>query len=434
MSYIIIIISTINLILVVILLFRKIDFSSLAKEISRTNDVLKQEMVLNREEMRKTLRENREEQANSFRMFETSVRSILTENAENSQKQSEKLINKLDEKLKNLAEDNLKTLNELRNMLDQKLKTLSEENTKKLDEMRMVVDEKLQTTLEKRFNESFKLISDRLEQVHKGLGEMQSVTFSVNELRKSFLNVKSRGMIGEIQLTSILEEILPSEFYIKNAQVKYGTNERVEYAIKLPGNSDDGSPLLLPIDSKFPIEDYIRLIDAMETVQSQEELQPFTKAFDDEIKKNAKTIKDKYINPPVTTDFAIMFVPSESIYSQITRREELFFHLYNNLKILVVGPLNLAAFINSLSFGFRTLTVQKYSQEVWKLLGEVKNQFTKFGDLLARTKKNLESSTKVIDEAEKRSRLIEKKLNKVQQVTPQDEFDYMIELDEEGEN
>ena len=432
MIYIIILISSINLVLLAFLLFRKIDFSGLVKEISKTNDVLKQEMALNREEMRKTLRENREEQANSFRVFEGSVRSILTENGENSKNQSEKMINKLDEKLRYLMEENSKTLNELRNLLDQKIKNLTEENAKKLDEMRLVVDEKLQTTLEKRFNESFKLISDRLEQVHKGLGEMQSVTFSVNELRKSFLNVKSRGVIGEVQLTGILEEILPPKFFIKNAQVKFGTNERVEYAVKLPGNSDDDTPLLLPIDSKFPIEDYIRLIEATESALTREELLPYYKAFDDEIKKNAKVIRDKYINPPSTTDFAIMFVPSESIYSEITKRDELFYHLYNNLKILVVGPINLAAFLNSLSFGFRTLTVQKHSQDVWKLLGDVKNQFGKFGDLLAKTKKNLESSTKVIDEAEQRTRMIEKKLNKVQSVPAQQEFEFVTEDDGGG--
>jgi DNA recombination protein RmuC len=288
--------------------------------------------------------------------------------------------------------------------------------------MRNVVDEKLQATVEKRFNESFKLISERLEQVHKGLGEMQSLASGVGDLKKVLTNVKMRGNLGEIQLGAILEQILSPEQYEQNATVRNGNLERVEYAVKLPGRNDDNKPLLLPIDSKFPNEDYQRLLDAYENMTglTPRDMETAAKQFENSVKKNARDIRDKYINPPVTTDFAIMFVPTEGLYAEILRRTGLFETLQRDYKITVVGPTNLVAFLSSLQMGFRTLAIEKRSGEVWEILGAVKTQFGKFGDILDKTRKKLQEATNVIEDAGKKSRTIERKLRTVQEL-PQEQ-------------
>jgi DNA recombination protein RmuC len=357
--------------------------------LSKIDSLIREEFGRNREENRNASKENREELNNSFKLLGDSL---------------------------------TKTVANLSEMLTNSLKSLQEENSRKLEDMRKVVDEKLQETVEKRFNESFKLISERLEQVHKGLGEMQSLASGVGDLKKVLTNVKTRGNLGEIQLGAILEQILSPEQYEQNAIIKESSQERVEYVIKLPGRSSDNRSLLLPIDSKFPNEDYQRLIEAYDNLANlnARDVDLIAKQFENSVKKNAKDIRDKYINPPVTTDFAIMFVPTEGLYAEILRRTGLFEILQRDFKITVVGPTNLVAFLSSLQMGFKTLAIEKRSGEVWEILGAVKTQFSAFGDILEKTKKKLQQATNVIDLAGVRSRAIERKLRTVQEL-PQEQ-------------
>lgn len=335
--------------------------------LSRLDPLMREEFARSREESGKSLRDNREELSQSMK--------------------------------------------EIRETVEGRLKIIGDDNAKRLEEMRTTVDEKLQESVEKRFNESFKLISERLEQVQRGLGEMQTLASGVGDLKRVLTNVKTRGNLGEIQLGAILEQILSPEQYVQNAAVKQGSLERVEFAVRLPGQ--DGKPLLLPIDSKFPIENYQRLQDAIE---ANVDVDSAARQFEASVKKNAKDIRDKYINPPVTTDFAIMFVPTEGLYAEILRRNGLFELLQRDYKITVVGPTNTAAFLSSLQMGFRTLAIEKRSSEVWELLGGVKTEFGKFGDVLDRVKNRLDAASKEIDSAGVRSRAIERKLRGVEEL------------------
>ncbi|GHS86808.1 hypothetical protein FACS189487_01760 [Campylobacterota bacterium] len=284
------------------------------------------------------------------------------------------------------------------------------ENAKKLDEMRKTVDERLQSSIEKKFNESFNLIGERLEKVHLGLGEMQKLARDVGGLKSALTNVKTRGTFGEIQLGAILEQILSKEQYYEQRAI--GENRRVDFAVRLPGGSDE--ELLLPIDSKFPIEDYYRLSEAYEQNADKETIDELRKNLEVCVKATAKSISEKYINPPLTTDFALMFLPSESLYAEVLRSRGLFEFLQEKYKITVAGPANIAAFLNSLRIGFKTLAIEKRSGEVWSLLGKVKKDFGDFGDILDRVKKQLNAATNAIDDAGTRTRAIERKLKGVE--------------------
>jgi len=306
--------------------------------------------------------------------------------------------------------------------LDTQLKEIRTENEKKLDEMKKTVDENLKTTVEKRFDESFKLINERLEQVHKGLGEMKQLASGVDDLKKVLANVKTKGTLGEIQLGSILEQILSPGQYEAQMSVKDGSLERVDYAIKLPDKNSMNGTLLLPIDSKFPTEDYQRLLDASGTGV----FESASAAFEASVKKSAKDIHDKYINPPKTTDFAIMFVPAEGIYAEIVRRTVLFEFIRNTYKVTVVGPTNLSAFLSSLQMGFRTLAIERRSNEVWEILGAVKMEFKKYGDLMDSIKKKIDSAAKEIDTVGTRTRAIERKLRSVEEL-PEGEGGLLLE-------
>lgn len=323
-------------------------------------------------------------------------------------------------------------LNAIRDTLDAKFKNIQEDNGKRLDEMRRTVDEKLQESVEKRFNESFKTISERLDLVHKGLGEMQTLANGVGDLKKVLSNVKARGNLGELQLAALLEQCLAPDQYVVNAAVKPNSPERVEFAIKMPGAQNDStSSVLLPVDSKFPVEDYQRLLEAYDN-SSPDELKSVQKSFETVVKKCANEIRSKYINPPLTTDFALMFVPSEGLYAEILRRPGLFEHLQHELKIAVVGPSNLLAFLNSLQMGFRTLAIEKRSSEVWSLLGAVKTEFGKFGDILDKTRNKLESAVREIDNAGVRTRAIERKLRTVQELPAPDAVKMLSDEDPEA--
>ncbi|MCQ2251324.1 MAG: DNA recombination protein RmuC [Bacteroidales bacterium] len=314
-------------------------------------------------------------------------------------------------RLKELYELSESTGKTNREEMQKSLKEIRDENKAKLDEIRVLVDDKLKETLETRFNQSFKLISERLEQVSKGLGEMHGLAEGVGDLKRVLSNVKTRGNMGEVELGNILEQILSPEQYLVNACVEEDSQRRVEFAVKLPGSDPDGKPVLLPIDSKFPIEDYQRLLDAYD---NGGDIEKEGARFEASVKKCAAEINYKYIIPPATTDFAIMFVPTEGLYAEILRRTGLFETLRREYKITVTGPANLAAFLSSLQMGFRTLAIEKRSSEVWKLLSQVKTEFTNFGDILDKTRKKLNEAANVIDSAGVRSRAIERRLRDVE--------------------
>ena len=382
--------------------------------ISKIDPLIRDEFGRNREESGRSFKENREELNQSFKLLSDTMTKTIAE-LSNAQKGQFELFSNRQEQNRKDSETNLK---EIRETVEKKLQTLQEENSRKLEEMRKVVDEKLQETVEKRFNESFKLINERLEQVHKGLGEMQSLASGVGDLKKVLTNVKTRGNLGEIQLGAILEQILSPEQYEQNAVVRENSMERVEYVVKLPGKNEDDKSLLLPIDSKFPNEDYQRLLEAYEnsTDISARDREVVVKQFENSVKKSAKDIRDKYINPPVTTDFAILFVPTEGLYAEILRRTGLFECLQRDYKITVVGPTNLVAFLSSLQMGFKTLKIEKHSSEVWNVLSGVKTEFNKFGTILEKTKTKLQQAANEIDQVGVRSRAIERKLRTVQEL------------------
>jgi DNA recombination protein RmuC len=320
----------------------------------------------------------------------------------------------------------------MKKAIDDQLKEIRAENERKLEEMRKTVDENLKTTVEKRFDESFKLISDRLEQVHKGLGEMKQLASGVDDLKRVLSNIKTKGTLGEIQLGTILEQIMSPGQYEAQRSVKDGSLERVDYVIKLPDKNSMNETLLLPIDSKFPTENYQRLLDAYESGMSENDMRGISNAFESSVRKFAKDIHDKYINPPKTTDFAIMFVPTEGLYAEIVRRTELFETLRNTHKVTVVGPTNLAAFLSSLQMGFRTLAIERRSNEVWELLSAVKTEFGKYSSLMESIKKKIDSAAKEIDTVGTRSRAIERKLRSVEEL-PGEGSSAALEMDENAD-
>jgi DNA recombination protein RmuC len=317
------------------------------------------------------------------------------------------------EQLRALADGNDKRMAEVRQTVENKLAAIQADNGLRLEQMRATVDEKLHATLEQRLGESFKQVAERLEQVHKGLGEMQSLARDVGSLNRVLTNVKTRGIFGEVQLAALLEQVLTTEQFATNVATLPGSNERVEFAIRLPGQRSDGVPLWLPIDAKFPREDYERLLDA------QERADPIAaevagKAIENRLKLEARSIHDKYVAPPHTTDFAILFVPTEGLYAEALRRPGLMEVLQREHKVMLCGPTTLLATLNSLQMGFRTLALEKRSAEVWEVLGAVKTEFAKFGDVLARTKKKLEEASNTIGDAEQRTRAMSRQLKNVE--------------------
>jgi DNA recombination protein RmuC len=301
---------------------------------------------------------------------------------------------------------------EIRQTVETRLESLQKDNAEKLEKMRATVDEKLHETLEKRLGESFKQVADRLEQVHKGLGEMQTLAAGVGDLKRVLTNVKSRGTWGEVQLGMLLEQTLTREQYEANVATKPGSRDRVEFAIKLPGRDSD-SPVWLPVDSKFPVEDYDRLVQAAERADPQA-VEEAAKALEAQLRNEARTIRDKYVDPPATTDFAILFLPTEGLYAEALRRPGLADALQRDFRVSIAGPTTLSAILNSLQMGFRTLAIEKRSSEVWAVLGAVKTEFGRFGEVLAATKRQLQTVTRSIDQAEVRTRAMERQLKGVE--------------------
>jgi DNA recombination protein RmuC len=336
----------------------------------------------------------------------------------------------LAQQLAQLIEANDRRFAEVRATLEARLKDIEATNAAKLEEMRRTVDEKLHATLEQRLGESFKLVSDRLEQVHRGLGEMQTLAAGVGDLKKVLTNVKTRGTWGEVQLESLLEQILTPDQYAKNVATVPKSSDRVEFAIKLPGRMESGNgqggttPVWLPIDAKFPREDYERLIDAQERadVVAVEEA---SRALEARVRGEARTIAEKYVAPPHTTDFALLFLPTEGLYAEVLRRPGLTDQLQRDYRVTIAGPTTLTALLNSLQMGFRTLAIEKRSSEVWQVLGAVKTEFGKFGDVLAKTKAQLETVTRSIEAAERRTRVMGTRLREVEAL-PGDETEGLL--------
>ena len=335
----------------------------------------------------------------------------------------------LNAQLRQLAEGNERRLDEVRQAVEQRLAALQEGNEKKLDQMRATVDEKLQATLESRLGESFKQVADRLEQVHKGLGEMQTLAQGVGDLKHLLTNVKTRGIFGEAQLSALLEQVFTVEQYAAQVVTQPGSKNPVDFAIKLPGRSDTGEPLWLPIDAKFPNEDYERLLDAQQRADGVG-AEAAGKALESRIRLEAKSMAEKYISPPHTTDFAILFLPTEGLYAEVLRRPGLMESLSRDHRITLAGPTTLLAMLSSLQMGFRTLALEKRSSEVWQVLGAVKTEFGKFGDVLAKVKSQTETVLNTLSSAEQRSRVMGKALRNVEAL-PDVEAARLIPLDKD---
>lgn len=380
--------------------------------VARVETSVKNEIAVNRRETSGNAQQMRDEMARTLKDFSAMITANTTA-----------LLNKQSEQNHLTAQ----RLDQMRETLEKKMAELQTGNERKLDEMRATVDEKLQKTLETRLGESFRLVSERLEAVHKGLGDMQQLATGVGDLKRVLSNVKTRGVLGEYQLENILEQILTPDQYARNVKTKEGSNALVEFAIKLPGK--ESGPVWLPIDSKFPREDFEMLTEAYDQAVP-ELIEEHRKNFVKGIRKCAMDIAGKYIDAPNTTDFAILFLPFESLYAEVLRTPGLFESLQRECRIIITGPTTLSALLNSLQMGFRTLAIEKRSGEVWQLLGAVKTEFGRFGEVLDKTQKKLQEASNVIEQAGVRSRAIERKLRDVQEL-PKDEVIQFIEPPDE---
>jgi len=376
------------------------------KLLERHERILREELARGREEAHAGFRRSREEMTGSITVLGDSLSKRMSDIAGLQKNQLELFA----AQLKELTSSNEVRLDKLREGVDARLKLIQEDNSRKLEQMRATVDEKLHDTLEKRLGESFKLVSERLELVQRGLGEMQTLANGVGDLKKVLTNVKTRGTFGEIQLGSLLEQILAPGQYESNVETRKGSGQRVEFALKLPGRDGTTDGMVwLPLDAKFPQEDYLRLVEALEVADSAAAVES-RKQLDRSVREMARAIRDKYLDPPHTTDFGVMFLPTEGLYAEVLRLPGLFEALQRDLKVMVAGPTTLAALLNSLQMGFRTLAIEKRSSEVWNLLGAVRTEFSKFGTILEKTRKKLVEAGNHIDQASIRTRVIERKL------------------------
>ena len=386
--------------------------------LASTNERLEREL---RREITESARGDRAEQAQSL----TAIQGHLTQSLATFQ-------SNLTQQLQQITDGNALRMREVRDTLDVQLAQLQKTNTAKLDEMRQTVDEKLQSTLQTRLGESFKQVADRLEQVHKGLGEMQTLAQGVGDLKHLLTNVKTRGIFGEAQLGALLEQIFSPEQYAVQVATIPGSKNVVDYAVRLPGKSDDGVPLWLPIDAKFPNEDYERLLDAQERADVLG-VEVAGKALEQRIRLEAKSMTEKYIQPPHTTDFAILFLPSEGLYAEVLRRPGLMDTLQRDYRVTLAGPTTLLAMLNSLQMGFRTLALEQRSSEVWQVLGAVKTEFGKFGDVLTRIRAQTQTVLTTLDQAQTRTNVMNRALKKVEAL-PEAESQTLLPLDKEPED
>lgn len=368
-------------------------------------------------------REGRAELAAGFNAFRTDIdtrlatmTTALREQLEGNGAQLKNQLSMIQEtiaqQLAGLAQASQLQAEQVRATLNERLTAIQTDNAAKLEEMRRTVDEKLHATLEQRLGQSFQLVSERLEQVHRGLGEMQTLAAGVGDLKRVLTNVKARGTWGEVQLLTLIEQMLTPEQYGRNIATRPGSNERVEVAIRLPGTSGE-RPVWLPIDAKFPVEDYQRLLDAHDRADA-EGVEAAARALEARLKAEARTIREKYVEPPFTTDFAVLYLPTEGLYAEALRRPGLAETLQREQRVVLAGPTNLAALLNSLQMGFRTLAIEKRASEVWQVLGQVKTEFGKFGEVIEATKKKLDEARNRFDQVGTRTRAIERKLRDVE--------------------
>ncbi len=409
--------TTILLIIVIILLLIAIIAILSTRRKSDNSKEFLHEFNDIRQELSSNFKQTREELSNT-------IGAKITDSSNIQQLQLTNLTTINETKLENNRKSMEEKLENIRKTVEDRLQVLQKDNNDKLEKMRITVDEKLQGTLEKRLGESFKIVNDRLESVYKGLGEMQTLAQGVGDLKKVFTNVKSRGYWGEIQLGNILEQFLTKEQYECNVKTKPKSNDLVEFAIKLPGRNDNEF-VWLPVDSKFPIEDYSRLVEA-EEIGDIDLVNESRKKLENSIKSFAKDISEKYIESPYTTDFGIMFLPTESLYCEVLRNTPLCELISQKYRIVISGPTTFVALLNSLQMGFRTLAIEKRTSEVWQLLGIVKTEFTKFGDILDKTNKKLIEISSTMELASKKTRTIERKLKKVEALPVSNEEDFYL--------
>ncbi|WP_051004413.1 DNA recombination protein RmuC [Caloramator australicus] len=402
----------------------KIMFDNLQNKLEGT---FRDEMSKNREENNKLSFQNRQEMSQNIKNMSDTINQQIN-SISNLQKDQLDLVLK---QLLELLKTNSEGLERIRQSVENKLQQIQEDNNKKLEEMRATVDEKLHNTLERRLGESFKNISERLEALYKQLGEMQSLNSGINDLKRALTNVKTRGIWGEIQLANIIEEIFTRDQYDVNVATKKGSRDVVEFAIKLPSKDDTKKYIYLPIDAKFPQEDYQRLLDAQD-LGDKEVVDAARKQLEARIKGEAKSIFEKYIDPPNTTDFAIMFLPTESLFAEVVRNTGLIETLQREYKVIITGPTTITALLNSLQMGFRTLAIEKRSSEVWQILGAIKTEFGKFAEILEKTQKKLQEASNSIENATKKTRTIERKLKKVEEL-PIEESKNIIDIELEDE-
>lgn len=396
----------------------------------------KEEFYTNREESRRNEQDNRQEIKVSIDSMTSSISRHIMNLSTLQQNQFDINSKNLENALNSFNENMIKSLDNLSQLQNEKLSQLKETTEEKfteltksteenLEKMRVTVDEKLQSTLEKRLGESFKMVNDRLEQVYKGLGEMQTLANGVGDLKKVLSNVKTRGVLGEIQLERILEQFLAQEQYDKNVITKKGSRETVEFAIKLPGKDELKETIYLPIDAKFPLDIYNKLVDAYEE-GNQNNIDITSKELEKFIRKSAKDIRDKYIDPPNTTEFGILFLPTEGLYAEVIKRQQLVEDLQRNYKINITGPTTLIALLNSLQMGFKTLAIERHSSEVWKVLGAVKTEFSKFETVLNAAQTKLNQASSEIDKlVGTRTRQINRKLESVEKLSHNKAYDYI---------
>ena len=387
--------------------------TNLAETLRHSTTTLAQQASNAREAQDATLGRLAEQQTAALNRVTEQQTLALGSHAEQQALALKRFSDTLSEQLRTLSQSNDQRMTEVRVAVEQKLAAIQADNEKKLEQMRATVDEKLHATLEQRLGESFKLVADRLDTVHRGLNEMQMLAKDVGQLNRVLTNVKSRGIFGEVQLAGLLEQVFTPEQYALNVETVPGSGARVEFAIKLPGRRDDGVPLWLPIDAKFPREDYERLLDAQERADKPE-AEAAGRAIEQRLRLEAKTIREKYVAPPHTTEFAILFVPTEGLYAEALRRPGLMEALQREHRVTLAGPTTLLATLTSLQMGFRTLALEKRSAEVWEVLGAVKTEFGKFGDVLAKTKKKLDEASSSIDLAQTRSKVMTRKLKSVE--------------------
>ena len=388
---------------------------ALVAQVANVERDVRQDLAITRSEQGHAATGLRTEVGTALARFRDTTQQQLTDMATLQQRQ----LAAFAADLAKLTQSNEQRLDAMRATVEQRLDALRVDNTAKLEQMRATVDEKLHATLEQRLGESFKIVSDRLEQVHRGLGEMQSLATGVGDLKRVLANVKTRGMWGEVQLAALLAEVLTPQQYAANVETVPGSGQRVEFAIRLPGRGHDGVPCWLPVDAKFPLEEWQRLQDALEHADLTG-ADAARKALADFLRSQAKTIRASYVAPPHTTDFAILFVPTEGLFAEMMARPGFAEALQHDYRVVLVGPTNFLALLNSLQMGFRTVAIEQRSSEVWRVLGAVKTEFAKFGDVIAKAKEKLDQASKTLDQTGVRSRAIARQLRDVEAMPDDD--------------